>query len=248
MRGGRSIPLSRPRRLVIDLLYFARGIPSLPVQKRMQLAAVVAARKAARERVQWSAIFLKGYALVAQEMPVLRRAYVKLPWPKLYEYPIATASVIIEREYEGDRGLFSLLIKNVPKRSLEDLRARIEDGVMAPVETVNDFRRTLRTASWPRFFRRFVWWLGLNIGRQRGNYFGTFGLSVYSALNVESLHPLSPLTSVVNYGYIGEDGEVNVRIIYDHRVMDGADVARALNRLEEVLNGPIVAELRGDAD
>jgi pyruvate/2-oxoglutarate dehydrogenase complex dihydrolipoamide acyltransferase (E2) component len=37
---------------------------------------------------------------------------------------------------------------------------------------------------------------------------------------------------------------VNVRIIYDHRVMDGADVARALIRLEEVLNGEIVDELK----
>ena len=244
MLGGRSIPLSKPRRLVIDLLYFARGIPSLPVQKRMQLGAVAAARKAARERVQWSAIFLKGYALVAQEMPVLRRAYVKLPWPQLYEYPIVTASVMIERTYEGDRGLFSLLIRDASNKSLADLRARIGAGVTAPIESIKDFRRTLRTASWPRLLRRMAWWVGLNIGRQRGNYFGTFGLSVYSALKVESLHPLSPLTSVVNYGYIDDDGGVNVRIIYDHRVMDGADVARALNRLEEVLNGPIVAELK----
>ena len=55
MRGGRSIRLSKPRRLVVDLLYFARSIPSLPVQKRMQLGAVVSARKLARKRVYWSA-------------------------------------------------------------------------------------------------------------------------------------------------------------------------------------------------
>jgi hypothetical protein len=244
MRGGRSIPLSKPRRLVIDLLYFARGIPSLPVQKQMQIASVVAARNTARERIQWSAIFLKAYALVAQEMPVLRRAYVKFPWPQLYEYPIVTASVIIERDYEGDRGLFSLLIKDVPGKSLEELRSRIANAITAPVESIPDFCRTLRTASWPRFIRRLVWWLGLNIGRQRGNYFGTFGLSVYSALKVESLHPLSPLTCVINYGFIDSDGTVNVRIVYDHRAIDGADVARALNRLEEVLNGAIAAELR----
>ena len=102
----------------------------------------------------------------------------------------------------------------------------------------------LVVAGLPRPLRRFIWWLGLNIGRQRGNYFGTFGLSVYSALNVESFHPLSPLTSVVNYGPIDANGEVNVRIIYDHRVLDGATIGRALARLEEILNGPIVEELR----
>jgi hypothetical protein len=120
----------------------------------------------------------------------------------------------------------------------------IRIGTDAPLDNVKDFRRGLRVAGWPRFFRRLLWWIGLNIGRQRGNYFGTFGLSVYSALGVDSLHPLSPLTIVVNYGHIGDDGGVNVRIIYDHRVMDGSDVARALIRLEEVLNGEIVNELK----
>jgi pyruvate/2-oxoglutarate dehydrogenase complex dihydrolipoamide acyltransferase (E2) component len=35
-----------------------------------------------------------------------------------------------------------------------------------------------------------------------------------------------------------------VRIIYDHRVMDGATVARALGRLEEILNSVILEEVR----
>jgi pyruvate/2-oxoglutarate dehydrogenase complex dihydrolipoamide acyltransferase (E2) component len=72
---------------------------------------------------------------------------------------------------------------------------------------------------------------------------GTFGVSVYSALGSESLHPLSPLTTTLNYGVIGRRGGVTVRLIYDHRVLDGSAVARALADLEEVLNGPIAAEL-----
>ena len=39
-------------------------------------------------------------------------------------------------------------------------------------------------------------------------------------------------------------GGVDVRVSYDHRVLDGATAARALCRLEETLNGPIVMELR----
>jgi pyruvate/2-oxoglutarate dehydrogenase complex dihydrolipoamide acyltransferase (E2) component len=34
-----------------------------------------------------------------------------------------------------------------------------------------------------------------------------------------------------------------VRIIYDHRVMDGATVARALARLEQILNTSILDEI-----
>jgi pyruvate/2-oxoglutarate dehydrogenase complex dihydrolipoamide acyltransferase (E2) component len=42
---------------------------------------------------------------------------------------------------------------------------------------------------------------------------------------------------------IEPDGTVCVRLIYDHRVLDGAMAARALGKLEDVLNGPILNEL-----
>ena len=35
---------------------------------------------------------------------------------------------------------------------------------------------------------------------------------------------------------IAEDGAVDVRVVYDHRVLDGATVARALEDLEGILN------------
>lgn len=68
-------------------------------------------------------------------------------------------------------------------------------------------------------------------------------MSVYSGLGAESLNPLTPLTTIFNYGPIGDDGSVTVRIHYDHRVMDGANVARALARFEEILNGEIADEV-----
>jgi hypothetical protein len=182
--------------------------------------------------------------LVAREFPDLRRAYLKIPWPHLYEYPASNASLVIERDYRGEPSLFSISIKDPAGHSLRDLARVIRHAATAPVDEIKDFRRSLRIAGLPRPLRRLMWWLGLNIGRQRGNYFGTFTLSVYSALNAESLHPLTPLTTLLNYGVISSDGNVNVRIIYDHRVMNGATVARALARLEEVLNTVVAEELR----
>ena len=54
-------------------------------------------------------------------------------------------------------------------------------------------------------------------------------------------------STTVNYGVIDPDGNVNVRIIYDHRVMDGADAARALKLLELELTGATSTELRAAA-
>jgi hypothetical protein len=233
--------------MVIDLLYFARAIPTVPVQRRMQLAPLIAARAASTDKPRWTAVFAKAYALVAAEHPVLRRAYVKLPWPRLYEYPTSTATIMFEREHEGEPSLFSYLLRDPTRLSLKALSERLAGIADTPVDEVKDFRRNLTISSLPRPLRRLIWWLGLNIARQRGNYFGTFGISVYSALQAESLHPLAPVTTVLNYGVFMPDGSVNVRIIYDHRVMDGATVARVLARLEEVLAGPILEEVRGSA-
>ena len=47
----------------------------------------------------------------------------------------------------------------------------------------------------------------------------------------------------LNYGVFAPDGTVDVRFVYDHRVMDGAVVARALQTFEEILTGTTVDEL-----
>ena len=223
---------------------FSRTIPRITVQRRMNLDPVVQARKGLDPRPSWTAIFLKSYALLSQETPELRRAYVKLPWPHLYEYPSSIASLAYEREHGGERVVLLDLINRPESRSLDQLSRKIRASQSRPIMQVKEFRRALRMARAPGPVRRFLLWLGLTIGRQRPNYFGTFQLSVYSGLGAESFNPLTPLTTLLNYGRIDEHGSVDVRVHYDHRVMDGANVARALERLEVIMNTEVVDELR----
>jgi hypothetical protein len=224
-----------------DLMHFAAKVPTVPVQRRMNLAPLVLARRASRP--PWTALFTKAFALVAREFPELRRAYCKFPWPHLYEYPASVAHITIEREYEGEPAVLGLRIKDPAKLSIAEIGVAIRQASTAPIGSIKSFRHALRFASWPRPLRRPLWWIALNVGRFRPSYFGTFGVSVYSALGAESLHPLSPLTCTLNYGVIAADGTVDVRLIYDHRVLDGASIARALVRMEEVLNTTVYTEL-----
>ncbi len=240
---GRALKLSAPRRLVGDLMRFSIGVPRVTVQRQMNLGPLRRARSALQTKPSWSGIFLKGYALLAREVPELRRAYVKFPWPQLYEYPVSVASVAHEREYEGERAVLLTCIKAPERYSIADLDAVIQAARTRPVLEVREFRRALTLARAPAPVRWLLMWLGLNIARQRANYFGTFQLSVYSGLGAESLNPLTPLTTLLNYGPIDEDGSVIVRIHYDHRVMDGANVARALERFEKILNGEVAGEV-----
>ena len=113
------------------------------------------------------------------------------------------------------------------------------------MESIGDYRRILLMNRFPRPLRRLLWWIGLNVwGRKRAAFLGTFGVTVYAGLGAASLHPLSLLTTTLNYGVIEPDGTVDVRLTYDHRVLDGATVARALAELERVLTHEILAELR----
>lgn len=245
---GRYIALSAPRRLVGDLMWFSTGLPRVTVQRSMNLAPLRAARVASAERPSWTALFTKGYALLARETPELRRAYFKLPWPYLYEYHESVASVAFERDFDGEAIVLLGRIQAPENRSLAELEAAIGESRVNPLREVPEFRRALLLARAPRLLRRLLMGIALNVPGLRATHFGTFMFSVYSGLGAESFNPLTPLTTLLNYGRIAEDGTVNVRILYDHRVMDGATVARALERFEGILNGALVAELTGDGE
>ena len=236
-RYGRCLPLSLPRVWVGDLLHFAQQVPTVPVQRRMCIAPLMEARRAALPRPSWCALFTKAYALVAAQRPELRRAYLSFPWPHLYEHPISIASVAVERRLGDEDAVFFTQIQGPEEHTAEQLDEHLKNCKELPVEAVGTFRRALRWSRFPRPVRRLLWWIGLNVsGYRRARNLGTFGVSVYSGLGAEALHPLSPLTTTLNYGVIADDGTVDVRIIYDHRVMDGSTIARALADLEEVLN------------
>jgi hypothetical protein len=237
-----TLPLSLPRKVVCDLLHFAHRIPTVPVQRTIQVGELRRARRHLCRRPGWCALFTKAYALVARDFPELRRAYLSYPVPRLYQHPVSIASVAVEREYQGEHGVFFGYLPNPESLRLEEVDAALRTFQQSPVPEVFGF--TLRFYRLPCLLRRLAWWYILNVrGARKAQFLGTFGVSVYSHLGAESLHPLSPLTTTLNYGVIGEDGAVTVRVVYDHRVLDGATVARALARLEEVLNQEVLREV-----
>ena len=101
--GGRFVPLSVGRRLMDDFLSAGRHVVGVPIQRRMHLGPVVAARDRVSPRPSWCAIFTKAFATVTARHPELRRAYVAAPWPRLFQYDRTVAGVAIERNYRRER-------------------------------------------------------------------------------------------------------------------------------------------------
>lgn len=246
-KKGRTLALSPARRLICDFLHFAQKVPTIPVQRQINVAAVREQRRCLSNPPSWVAIFTKAFALAAQQYPELRRAYLGFPYGYLYEHPFSIASIAIEREYQGEKAVFWSHLRAPETQSLASLTSYLNSFKVDPLESFGTFRRAMMVGRFPQFLRRFIWWYGLNSsGHKRAQRMGTFGVSVYSGIGAESLHPISPITSTLNYGTIGTDGSVHVRITYDHRVMDGSTVARALVAMEGMIHGPILEEMKQD--
>ena len=241
---GRSLPLSAPRRFINDLVHFARKVPSVPVSRMMDLGELIAPREAHPSRPSWSVLFMKAFAIVAAEHPPLRRALMTFPYIRLYEHPESICAMAIERQHEGEDGIFVGLFRAPECQSLAELDAALTWYKSTPLDQVGLFRQTLRVSAAPLPIRRLLWWSTLAVwGLKRAKRFGTFGLSTYGALGAEQMHPMSPLTSTLTFGPIDETGRVCVKFIYDHRVLDGAYVARRLGEIEVALRGPVLGEL-----
>lgn len=240
---GRYVSLSPARRLVADYMWFSRDLPLVTIERRVDLARLIDVRKRAVERPIWAAVFAKAFAVVCMEEPRLRRAYVKLPWPSFYEYVSPVASIILEREHDGEEALLSALVKSPETVPLSEISKSVRRLAASPVAEVREFSRMLRVARLPRPLRRMIWWIVLNWGRLRANYFGTFLLTSLMSEQSVSKRILSPLPAILTYGVFDADGCIEVRLTFDHRVMDGLVAARALSRLEQVLNSPIADEI-----
>ncbi len=242
---GVEFPLSVPRRLIADLLHFSRRVPSIPLSRTMDLSPLLGARRTHPARPSWSVIFMKAYAQVAMEHAPLRRALLEIPYQRLYEHPQTNCSLAIEREYEGEAGVFFGMFRAPEGQTLGELQRSLVEFKNLPLEEIGFFRRMIRISRCPTIVRRFLWSISLFVsGRARAKRFGTFGVTTLGGTGVEQVHPLSPLTTTLTFGPIDSSGKVLVKIIYDHRVLDGAYVARRLVDLEETLQGMILDELR----
>jgi hypothetical protein len=149
----------------------------------------------------------------------------------------------VERSHGSDNTLFHLLGDHPAELAIREIGARIRLAQTGAIEDIREFRRALWIAALPSPLRRLIIWLGLNLGRRRSRFLGTFGLSTVAASGAELLNVIWPLGTVMTYGPFSPAGSINVRLTFDHRITDVAAMARALAQLEGTLNGPVVDEL-----
>ena len=236
--------ISLPRRLVADLMHASIRVPFVSLARPLNVRPLLEARAQAAQPAGWAAIFVKAFSLVAKEQPILRTLYAKWPWPGFYELPRSIAMVAIARVEDGQDCVLPQKVPAADELALTEIDAQIRHAKQAPTDEIPAFRKILRVTKLPLLLRRVLWLIGLNFGRQRANWFGSFGVTSVAAYGAGELHALSPGPYILSYGVVAQDQTIDVVIRWDHRITDAALIAKALTRLEQVLNTEISAELR----
>jgi hypothetical protein len=245
-KRGRSIPLSLARKMIGDFLAVSQAIPLAHGERRIDIRDLRAAVAALpRPRPKWTSLFFKAYAIVAADRPVLRRLFVRRPWPHLYEHPENVGSIVISRRLEGDTALLYLPIDTPEKLPLWEIDRIIKEAGEKPIAEISAFRRQVRHGRLPGICRRPLLRLVLAwTSRQRARQLGTFGMSVLADMGIGNLTTWVPWTTMIHYTPFDDAGSMLLRIALDHRVLDGVEVAYALREMEVALNGPILDEVR----
>ena len=240
---------SAARSCVSDVARLAQEIPLFPVERTMQLGQLAAARaatgSAAGGRIGWAAVFLKAYAIVAREMPSLRTWLVRgFLVSRLATASESVATLAVNRIEDGEDRLIWGRLAAPDTRSLPEIQRFIVDCAMKPMEEM--FKRQLQLEMVPGFLRRTILRWNMNsFSQKRATRIGTFSLSTLAGMGATNrFHPTICTTSL-SYAPLDANGNCLVTLIADHRVLDGAVVARALVRLEEVLCHEMLAELHG---
>jgi hypothetical protein len=237
--------ISLPRRFIVELMRASMRVPFVSLRRTLDIRQLLETRAHVTQPPGWAAIFVKAFALVASDEPVLRTLYVKWPRAHFFELPCSVAMVAIARVEDGQDCILPEKVAAPEKMALIEIDAQIRRAKHGSIDEIPTFRRIIQTTRLPLPLRRLVWAFGLNLPRLRANYFGSFGVTSVAAYGPGELHAVSPGPFIVTYGVVNAEQTIDVVIRWDHRVTDAAFISKVLTQLEKVLNSEIAAELRG---
>jgi hypothetical protein len=241
---GRHFRLSLQRRWVGDLMAACRSVPVMAAERTIRVSAAAAARRRVAGPPSWSAIIAKAYGLAAMQRRELRWSYLSLPWPHLYEHPCSVAGMVMERVWRGENSLFFDQIIAPESMPIMAIDAAIDGLRRNPIESIGGYRRLIRLSKLPVLLRRPLWWLALRgSGSMHARYFGTFSVNAGSLPRARVGQTTTPLTLSITHMPLEPSGRICLSAAFDHRVVDGMTVGRALGEVEAIINDRLVAEL-----
>ena len=208
----------------------------------VDLSAVVADREIRKQKGSPSPSFvaysLWAYGHSLAEFPELN-SYLRLyPTTRLAVYDDVDIALTIERKWNDRRIVLLALLKESQAKSLDEIHEFLCNRRDAPVESLEEFANYKRLLKVPAFCRWHLFQIFCKpfpgimqqlVGTTAFTSIGKFGTSLTT--------PISPRSSTLSVGKVETRPRVCgnaikaapsvwITLTYDHRITDGADVAR----------------------
>lgn len=254
--GFQTIP--RDRQIVLDVIRWARSVPSFAVECTVELTELAALRAQCNQRppslehndtrfndrrLSWSAIFLRAFGLAINDCPLLRQSYHSFPRQRLYQTNDIAISLTVSRQVEGQQKLYFGKMVSPNLKSVSEIQQTLNYYQFHDAQEA--FGQQCRAASLPRVFRDWLWWWRLHGNpAKRAKRLGNAGFSTLAGQGMLNRNHPCFLTSSLSYGPVDQDGKSIVTLQCDHRVLDGVQASEALQCMTGHLKTTVTAELR----
>ena len=175
---GRYLPITGPRRFIIDLVHFAHKVPSTPVSRTFDVSPLFEPGLTASRPALLGVPVHEGLCPGRGRPPPASPGATGVPLAAALRAPL-------DELCPGDRadvpGRGRGLRRPLPGTGAAEL-AQLQEALSwyknQPLEKVGFYRLALRFSQVPTPVRRLLWWSTLNVsGFKRGKRFGTFGLT-----------------------------------------------------------------------
>jgi pyruvate/2-oxoglutarate dehydrogenase complex dihydrolipoamide acyltransferase (E2) component len=198
-------------------------------------------------RVTITAILLKAIGLAQRNHPSTRTT--STPWGQILQLNEVVAGFTVEKFVDNEPAVFFGAIDNPDTKSLLDISAEVCEYATKEPDELPQLNLEHRFSNLPWLLRRIILVLGLVFPAVRLKYLGaTFGFSSLGRSGVKVVIP--PCVGAVTFGMgaveeraVVHAGKVVVRpmgtivINFDHRLIDGAPVARFMQDVKELVEG-----------
>ena len=241
---GRRLSFSNGRRLVDDVIRISTKMPMAAFSSEWDVERVAKLRRMAKPKISWNVLMMKAHAIVCRENEMLRRSYVRFPYPHLYEHHQNVCMMTIGREHQGEERLFFARFNEPDNYTLVELQELYDKYRKAPVEEIKQFRHQITFAKFPSLVRRFGWWALFNLWPQkRASHMGTFGMSISGHRGAMGSQHLGFNTTILGVDPNPRKGVAKMLLTFDHQILDGAPATEIFAQGQRMLATAVAKEL-----
>ena len=242
----KKIAYSKIRRSITQYVRFAGRIfhPYISTEVKAQRLEQY---RLDHEGITYTPLLMKVIAAVVKEYPLMNGILAK----GLFGGEIVIPEEVdicfaMEKTYRGENFVAIPIIRDVNKKSLQTIAAEIKNLANLPYEEFPGIKPVLMFHKLPDFLKYFVLRLSSYNPRAFKDFFGTIGFSNLGKFGIYDFYPAWVNTTVFGIGSVLEktvvdNGKINtlpvlhLSLSFDHSVLDGAEAARILQAVKELI-------------